>query len=255
MKCSILIIALAVLGSAGAGAQDRRLEEVEYDEASPMGVAIGVRGGMVMTTPRGSFPSIIIGGSAEGTGALPQVYAETGQGSRFDATLMIPFSPSIGLSAAFGTLHYSAKYRGDSARVPTQFEVQTLQAAAGLQWSVINDRKSYRQGGLRSVYFDGGVDVSVLHVANRIDATSYADSTKSAASKGTGSFANSDPFRALVALRGGLGIRFAPEPNLELIAETSYSYALNSVFSSLVIDDNDFTIDNLIVQVGIGYRF
>ena len=51
------------------------------------------------------------------------------------------------------------------------------------------------------------------------------------------------------------GTRFGLADNIEFVLEGNYSFALNSVFSSSVIRDNEFTIDNLVAQFGVGYRF
>ena len=61
--------------------------------------------------------------------------------------------------------------------------------------------------------------------------------------------------REIVGLTGAIGFRFALEQHIELQAEAAYTAAINPVFSSDVITDNTFKVDNFALQLGVGYRF
>lgn len=226
-----------------------------YPESDPMNVAITARGGVTFSTARGTFPSLIIGESRRPTGSFGQEQALSGIGSRVDIAALIPFDPAIGIAVAIGSQRLSVDYPADSVRVATRFDVQSIQAALGVHWSALHETSSYAYGGMRSIYVDAGIDIGLATLGNRVEGTTYDDTLGGGASAAAGSFANSDAFRSTVALRGGVGLRFAPSPNLEVIVETTYSYGLNAIFSSEAIKDNDFTLDVLRAMIGVGYRF
>jgi hypothetical protein len=243
------LLALLVMSAATASAQD------SYVEASPLNVAVAVRAGATMATPRGDFPSLIIGESKRSTGSIGQEFGESRAGMRLEVAALVPFNESIGLSLAFGTSVLSIGYDADSMRHPTTLDVQTLQGSIGAQWSILNEPISYQHPGLRSVYVDGGLDVGLATIANRVESTSYDDSLGTMRSAADGSFTSNEPFRNVVALRGAVGLRFAASPSVEIIAESWYSYALNPLFSSEAIEDNDLAVDVLGAVIGIGWRF
>jgi len=229
-------------------------DEDEFDGASRLGVVIGVRGGLVASSPRGDFPSLLVGNSTDGTGTIPDSYGRTGLGARYGLALLIPFTPTVGLSAEIGSLHYVASYEGNQDRLPTRFDVQIVQLQLGFQGNLYVDPASFARAGIRSVYLDGGFDIGLATVANRVESSTRPEGSP-APIAAEGSFSTSEPFRNLVALHGGVGMRLAVTPHLEFQAEASYSYALNPVFSSTVVRSNDFTVDNLGLQIGLGYRF
>jgi hypothetical protein len=224
------------------------------DAVTPLGVVFGVKGGVVMTSPRGRFPSLIVGESKAGSGEIGSERSQTGYGSRFGVDLFVPFTPLVGLAAELGTMHYVARYSGDSVHPPTRMDAQTAELGLGFQLNLFSDPLAFRSTGLRALYFGGGIDLTLSTPANRIEAAAFPDSSDAAVLT-VGSFDNSEPFRNLIALRGALGMRFAFDRHFELLGEASYAYALNSVFSSDVVRDNNFTVDNLALQIGVGYRF
>jgi hypothetical protein len=226
-----------------------------YAEASSRNVAIALRGGVALASPRGDFPSLIIGTSKHATGRIGQALGESRAGSRFDLVGLFPIDPAFGISAALGTQVLSVAYRADSNRHPTLLDVQSLQGGIGVQWSFVNEETSYVHGGLRSVYVDGGLDVGIATLANRVEGTAYDDTLGTTPRAEHGSFEGTEPFRNVIALRFALGMRFAATPNLELIAEGSYAYALNPFFSGEAIENNDFAIDVMGAVLGVGYRF
>jgi hypothetical protein len=234
-------------------------EDDYYSGPTPLGVSIGVRGGIVLSTARGGFPSLLIGeisdstGEVKGSGEISESLAESGTGNRFTIAALIPFSEKCGLDLEFGMLRYAAQYKGDATRQPTKLDVQTLLLGVGGEYSFYSDPRSYQMSGLRSVYAAGGFDITLATLANRVESTSYSSTGEPVAA--VGSFDNSEPFNALVALRAGVGIRFAADPHFEIMTEASYGYALNTVFSKNSVPDTDFTVDNMAVVAGVGYRF
>ena len=249
------VLCAGLLSSRGAYAQ-------EYDEdegSSPLGVAIGIRGGIVLSTARGGFPSLLVGavsdsaGEVKGSGEISESLAESGTGTRFTLATLIPFTEKFGLDLEFGMLRYAAQYKGDATRQPTKLDVQTLLLGIGGEYSIYSDPRSLRAAGIRSVYAAGGLDITLATLANRVESTGYSTAGEPVAA--VGSFDNSEPFNTLVALRGGVGIRFATDPHFEIMTEASYGYALNTAFSKNSVPDTDFTVDNMAVVVGVGYRF
>lgn len=223
--------------------------------SDPMSVAITARGGATLAAPRGEFPSLIIGESRRGTGGIGQQYGAGAVGSRFDVAALIPFHPDFGVSLVFGSQLLSVTYPADSLRYPTRFDVQSLQGSIGVQWSALHELRSYDFGGLRSIYVDAGVDIGLATIGNRVESTSYEDTLGGGRKPVDGSFTSGEPFRNVIGLRVGVGLRFAPSPNIEIVLETSYSQSLNAVFSSEAIEANDFAMDAMRVLAGVGWRF
>jgi hypothetical protein len=247
----VLILPVAALHAQTADSDDW----VEYDEASPTGVALGVKAGVAFTSPRGDFPSLLIGDSQRGSGAISSAYAESGSGARYGLAALIPITTGIGVNLEFGSLIASTRFAAGPTTVATRFDQQMLVGALSLQGNLFSgDARAFRGAGLRSVYVDGGVEVGIGTVANRAESIAYAD-TVGEGTPAAGSFENGDPFRHPVWLRGGVGMRFALDVHFELQVEASYAYALNEVFSSEAIRGNDFTVDDISTVVGLAYRF
>lgn len=244
-------MALVLVSTASAVAQDGGSSY----PSDAMNVAIAVRAGATLSTPRGDFPSVIVRPSKRGTGTIDQTFGASGTGSRFEINALIPVANAFGISLGIGTQSIAVDYAADTSRLATHFALQTVQGLVGVQWSIFNEPSSYVHGGLRSVYVDGGFDFGIGMLANRVESSSYDDTLSTLPKPAIGSFDSAEPFRNVVALRGAVGLRFAPTPNLELSVETSYSYALNPMFSSEAIDDNDFSVDVLGAVFGLGYRF
>lgn len=228
---------------------------MEAPFSDPMNVAITARAGVTLATPRGTFPSLIIGESRRPTGSLPQQTARAELGSRIDVTALIPFEPAFGISIGIGSQLLSMSWPADSQRLATRFDVQQMQAALGVQWSALSEPRSYEVGGLRSISLDAGIDLGLVTLGNRVEGTTYDDTLGGGAREAAGSFASNEPFRTTIALRAGVGMRFAPAPNWEVVFESSYSHGLNALFSSEAIESNDFTLDVMRAVLGVGYRF
>ncbi len=232
---------------------DRAMTRDHGDWDGLLGVFVGLRGGPVISNPRGTFPSIFIGSSAESTGEIRSEQARSSVGSRIGIAVMIPFSMQLGLSTEIGMMRYIANYEADTARMETTFQGQTLQLLVGLQGNIYYDWVAFENAGLRSIYIDGGLDITLATVANRIESSGRVEGGARIPMKG--SFLTNEPFRNLVALRGALGTRYAVTHNLELQAEVGYDIALNPIFSGSVLPDSDFTVDHIDMLVGFGFRF
>ncbi|MBC8146259.1 MAG: hypothetical protein H7X80_11795 [bacterium] len=247
------IAAVAIATSISSHAQE--IGSSEYEQADALNVAVAVRGGITLAMPRGTFPSLIITPSKGSSGAIAESHGSPAMAGRIDVNVLIPITESFGVTLGAGSQAMAVDFTADSARLPSHFVVQTLQGLLGVQWSVINEKSSYRSGGLRSLYLDGGLDIGLATMANRIESSMVADTLDAEPQPATGSFESSEPFRNVIALRGAVGLRFALAPNFELSAEASYSYALNRLFSSETIENNDFAMDVVSAVVGVGYRF
>lgn len=241
-----------------AVAQDRPLRRPPVVEsASPIGVYLGAKGGIVASSPRRVFPSIIIGSSTTGSGEISSAqYGQVGTGNRFGVELTIPFSERVALTTELGMLTWVTRFAANpsTGRPASRFDVQSFNVTGGIMVNLLNDTSAYRDAGLRTVYLVGGIDIGAGHIANRFESLAV-DSATSLVHTADGSFTSSDPFRNLVALRFGAGTRYALSTHFELQGEVAYDYALNSVFSRDVIPDNDFAVDNFMFRVGLGYRF
>lgn len=244
---------IALLAFSNVRAQTYVYEEEQEDIASPKGILIGVKGGVVISTPRQMFPSIRVGDVTQGTGEISSRFAETGLGHRVVLDLLIPFNERLALAADFGLHTYVARYAGDTGRLPLRLDVQTLQVGGGIAGNIYVDRGAFEDVGLRNVYIAGALELGVQTLANRVEAFTY--DTTGAPQPASGSFDNTEPFRTLVGLRFAGGVRYGIDNHVELLGEASYSLALNPVFSKSVLRDNRFTVDNVGVQVGVGYRF
>jgi len=230
------------------------------NEASSMGVVIAAKGGAVLTMPRGTFPSIIVGESGEGTGDFPGGDSRTATGYRWGVAMLIPFNKSLGLSLDVGSMLHAADYQATATHPALLYRAQTAQLGVGLQGNIYTNPRTFwssKSGvggeGLRAIYLDGGVDIGLATVANRVEVT-RTDSVGQQQTT-TGSFENNEPFRTPVALRFSAGLRYAFSPHIELQVESGYSLAFNSVFSSTVLQNNNFTVDHLFVGLGLGYRW
>jgi hypothetical protein len=250
----LLLLAVAIVPARLRAQYAHDLVDESRYAPTPRGVLIAAKGGVVLTTPRQVFPSLRIGDSQEGSGEISSRFGEMGTGYRVGIDLLFPFTDKLALATEFGMQAYSARYAADGARPAMRLDVQRLQAAGSLQGSLYLNPEAFERGGLRAVYIGGGLDIGVKTLANRVEGGVVLDSA-SAPAQGSGSFQNNDPFRTLVGLRFAGGARFGFDDHMEFSAEASYALALNSVFSSEVVRDNSFTVDNLALQVGIGYRF
>ena len=253
LPLALLLVALAPLCAHAQSAYDQLDRDLLY-APSPRGVLMAAKTGVVLTTPRQVFPSLRIGSSEAGTGEISSTFGRMGTGYRVGIDLLFPFNSKLGLATEFGMQTYSARYAADGARPAMRLDVQGLQVAGSIQGNLYVDPNAFLRGGLRAVYLGGGVDVGVKTLANRVEGGVTLD-TASPATTGVGSFENNDPFRTLVGLRFAGGARFGFDDHMEFSAEASYALALNAVFSSEVIRDNSFTVDNIALQLGIGYRF
>ncbi len=250
---AVLLVAF-LFPSLVAKAQD--IDENPDEFPTPSGVLIGLKGGVVVTTPRRILPSLQIGDATTTTGEISSQFARTGFGNRYGLDLVIPFARTLAFATDIGLLTYSARYGGgaaDTTRAAVRLDVQVLQVGVGIQGNLYVNPAAFRSGGVRAVYIGGGFEIGVDNVSNRLEAEFKDPSV--VPQRAVGSFANSDPFRTLTGLRFAAGARAGLRDNLEFVVESSYAFALNSVFSSAVIRDNEFTVDNLVVQAGIGYRF
>lgn len=260
LACSIAVAATAgfagalMLAIAPEAAVAQGFELRRVDSASPLGVWVGVTGGAVLTTPRGEFPSLLIGDSvrARGSGAVGAERGETALGGRFSIAAVIPFSHRFAATIETGTLYWVARYAADAQQLPTRFEVQTWQAAVGVQGKILG-AGPYTGAGLRSLYAAAALDIAPAVLMNRVETTVFEDD--STARRGVGSFDNTAPFSIPVGARFGLGARVAATAHLELLAEAGYSFALNDVFSNAALPDNDFTVDHVSLLIGLGYRW
>lgn len=228
-------------------------------ESAPDAI-IGLSAGWVQTGARNDFPSLLVGTSQVGSGVIPADYAEKGSGYIVELQGLIYFNDQIGLTLGFASLRSAAKYRGDTALLPTTLELQEAQFHVGGHVDVVgNFRRD--DAGFRSVYIEGGMEFGIGIMANRVESSGVEDTISTAVREAAiGSFSGGDPFRNRVALRVGVGAIIDLSGNmygqgLSLITETGYSLGLNPVFSSDVVQNNDFKTNHLIVQIGLGYRF
>ncbi len=221
---------------------------------SPRGVLIGVKGGIVLTTPRQVFPSVIIGDSREGSGEISSSFATMSVGYRFGLDLLFPFNDRLALNTDVGIQRSAGRYAADGARPALTLELQTVNVAGMLQGNLYTDPGAFTAGGLRAVYIGGGLDVNVKMLGNRLEGGAVRDSPSPAAAE-AGSFQNNDPFRTTLGLRLASGARFGFADAIEFGLEASYTFGLNPIFSSDVIRDNSFTTDHIMLQISVGHRF
>jgi hypothetical protein len=244
---------LSILAVQAAWAQpDRSRRADDEDTPSPIGVVIAAKGGVLLGSPRGEFPSLRIG-NAEAMGTISSNDGTFGVGNRYGIALLFPFSTSLGFAAECGIQTSVVRFAEGSNRLPVRFDVQTLQVTGALEGNVFIDTAAFRRNGLRSVYISGGFDIGVDNLSNRIEGS--ARDSVAGTRAAVGSFENDSPFRTLVGLRFGGGTRIGLNRHMELEAGAWYSFALNSLFSSDVVSNNSFTIDNLGIAIGLGYRF
>lgn len=253
------LLALLVVGAvSSAAAQDGRTRRAPIVEsASPIGVYIGAKAGVVISMPRRVLPSIIIGNSTKGSGEISSAeFGESGVGNRFGLEVTFPFSERVALTTEFGALTWVAKFAADpsTGRPASRFDVQSFNITGGVLVNALNDTSAYRGSGLRTVYFVGGIDAALGHIADRFESLAV-DSASGTVHTADGSFTSGDPFRKLVSLRMAAGTRLGLSTHLEFQGELAYDLALNPVFSSEVVPDNDFDVDNFMIRVGLGYRF
>lgn len=251
MKTFQTIFALVILALAAPAANAQREVKPE-DRPSPIGVVVGIKGGLVLTAPRREFPSLRIGESP-GMGKISSAFGETGAGYRYGVAFLFPFSTTLGLFAEAGIQNAVVKIAGDENRLPIRFDVQTFNVAGGFEGNIFIDTLAFRRNGLRTVYASAGVDVAAENISNRIEG--FTTDSTGRQQPAVGSFENDSPFRTLVGLRFAGGVRMGLDEHLEFHAEGSYAFAVNAMFSSDVVRDNGFTIDNMGIMIGLGYRW
>lgn len=251
-KHHLFLLCMGVSSLAGTALAQGEIHDYE-EYPSPRGVLIGVKGGVLLTSPRQVFPSVRVGESSLGTGEVSSTLSEVGVGNIIGLEMLFPFNEKLGLSLEFGSLTWVASYSGDSTRLPMRLDLQGFHGAIALEGNIYSDREAFADDGLRAIYVNAGIDVNVSNT-NRLEASSFTDSIP-IPQRAIGSFANNDPFRTHVSLKLAGGARLGLFTNLELQLEGSYRFALNPVFSSDVVNDNSFTVDNVGIQLGLGYRF
>ncbi len=219
---------------------------------------ISLNAGPILTSSRGDFPSLLIGNTMGGSGTVPGEYSTTGTGHTLQLDVLLYFGERAGMTIGFSSTRYAATFDGDSILLPTKLEVQQGEVQVGAHVDVIGEPWRPKPG-LRSLYLEGGFEFGIGILANRVEGSMLQDSTSEIRTAAVGSFENNNPFRNRVALRFGLGtiIDLTTDwgTGLNLILEAGYSLGLNPVFSSNVIQDNSFTVDHLVFQAGLGYRF
>lgn len=227
-------------------------EQGEYDITEPTDPIVGVMGGVVMSAPRGDFPSLRIGVDTKGgTGAIQVDKSKPVFGYRVGAFGVIGITKQIAIALNAGMMKFGLEY--DVTPV-VSMQAQTINVGGGVQINLLNDLRSFRRNyGLRQIYLDLGIDLGVSTLANRVEA--YSVSLAGARTAMTGSFTDNTPFDMGMALNGGLGIRYALDMHYEFGVDVGYKYALNKVFKKETLPDSEFYIDNIVAQVALGYRF
>ncbi len=248
----LLTAAIALLSGASLLAQK---PSAEPDSDPSRNVVIGVKGGVAISSPRSVFPSLRMGESVLAAGEVSsKMFGESGMGNRVGIEIFFPFNGTLGLVLDAGMTTSVVKFTGDSARLPIRFDIQKFGVGFGLEGNIYTSSAAFAGTGLRAVYVGGLLDIDVVTLANRLESSVYPDTT-GVPVRGVGSFENNDPFRSVVSFRPQVGLRFGVSRNTELGAEAGYNFALNPLFSGSVVAGNDFTIDNWLLQVGVGYRF
>lgn len=251
----ILRITAAILLTGTSLLAQTRQPDVDVDTDRSDNIVIAIKGGITITSPRSVFPSMRIGESAVAGGEISsKLFSESGTGNRIGLELFAPFNGTLGLVLDAGLTTSVVKFLGDTARLPVRFDVQKFGVGFGLEGNVYTGGAAFAGTGLRAVYVGGVLDIDAVTVGNRLESSVYPDTTGLPA-RGIGSFENNDPFRSVVSFRPQAGLRFGVNTNFELQVEGGYNFALNPFFSQSVVADNDFTIDNWMLQVGLGYRF
>lgn len=257
----LLAVAVALIPFLASAQIDEDLldedRSVYVARTEPDNVILSLRTAVIFTTPRGDFPSLIVGNSAAGSGVIPASYGKTSTGYRIGLESLFPFNERLGLSLDLAAERWLVRYKGDSVLLPTEFETQNFQAALGLQTNIMVDERMFRYGepGLRAIYLDGGLDFTFGPVADRVVSSSIIDTIEGERTEAVGSFEGIDPFRIGVGIRGRLGARFGLSDHIEAVVEAGYNWRLNPVFSSEVVRDSDFNVAHASAAVGLGYRF
>jgi hypothetical protein len=226
----------------------------DVDTASPIGVFVGGKGGLVIATARGTFPSIVFDSSARGSGEVSAANAESGMGWRFTVASLIPFSTRVGLGLEIGVMRSSARYTATQTQAATRLDVFSSLFEFNVEGNVLFNREAFNTSGLRTVGVNAGFEFHLGTIANRIESTRFRD-TVGEGEPTAGTFGGGDPFRKLTLLKGAVVARYGLTTRLELSLEGAYAYALHSYFSKDALIDNDFTIDHLAATLAVGYRF
>ena len=258
--CPVLFISVAGISELRAQS-DPELEVAMLRSDAP-GAIISLSAGPALTYARGEFPSLLVGNTQGGSGAIPAAYMMTGTGHSVDLEGLIYFSQrprnnAFGMTLGLSSTRYVAQYDGDDTLQPTKLEVQQAEVRVGGHYDLWVNH--YDEGiGFRSLYLEGGLEIGLGILGNRVEAGMIADTTSEVREPATGSFESGEPFRHRVAINVAAGTMIdltGYKNGLSAVFEVGYSLGLNPVFSSDVLRDNNLSVDYLIVKGGLGYRF
>lgn len=218
--------------------------------------SITLKGGWLLTSADGSFPSLLVGDDGATTGDIPAENNRTGAGNRFLLEAEIPIGSRFGISTYIGTSRSVVAYDSTAQHPELRLQIQTFLFGLGGRVDVVDLNEPFVKAGLGggALYIDGGFSFGFGPMATRVDAIVDAD-TVEGREEVEGSFLTSDPFRIAVELTGRAGFRVGLDRHIELAVEGGITRPLNRLFSSNAVEESDLTLRHLHLVVGLGYRF
>jgi hypothetical protein len=252
---SVLPIALACAATPLA-AQDTGKDPLPAELDPPSNrVSIGLFVGATITSPDGSFPSLLFVSSADSTGTAPSENGTTGIASRWGITLAIPIYGQFSGIVEGGGRIWSIRYaQGETSRA-VRMDFQTSYVAL-LGRLVLFEPDRIREGETSfSAGIEGGIEFGFGPYRNRIETTIPADTGGLVLAPVDGSFQGGDPFCGQTGLTGSVfgGILFSR--NLYIRLEAGYISSFFPLFSEDAIVENDAHISQFTIDIGLNYLF
>ncbi|MCC7438999.1 MAG: hypothetical protein IT211_10950 [Armatimonadetes bacterium] len=242
-------------------------DAAKTDTTAATDPVIGLRGGMLLGTyPSGTFPNVSMVETGEQTGEIPSSHVdrEGGRGYYVGIAAVIPFHPRFGLAADVGINSYSLKFRANTvdpswpanspnvAHPAVLYRVAMAELGMGVQWNVWLRTDPLVKSWIFAGYLKAGGIIGVSTISTNLIVTTTDSIGKE--TEHQGKFQSDVQLQTPFYLNLSGGVRtvvFAPW--LELQAEVSARLAVNSVSDTTA--PNDYSASQVIMQLGLGYRF
>lgn len=252
---ALLPIALAC-ASPCLTAQETGSGEFAAELDPPSGrVSLGFFLGATITSPDGSFPSLLFVTSADSTGTASSENGTTGIASRWGITLAVPITGRFSGILEGGSRVWSIRYAEGERSRAVRMDLQTSYVALLGRLAVFEPVRVREGETSFSAGIEGGVELGFGPYRNRVETSIPADSAGLVLAPVEGSFRGGDPFCGQTGLTGGLWGGFLVGRDLDLRLEVSYIHPFFPLFSDDAILDNDARISQFTIDVGLHYLF
>ena len=238
------------------GAQESSGEETVTRNLSDR-TSVTLLAGATLTSPSGTFPSLIFIDSETPTGLKRADLAETGVGYLWGINAFFPTGSGFGIDLALGSRNEVVRYRESGETSPIRMDLQWFHFGISCRYFLLDPMTGDGEEGIGSfgLALRGGLSLGFGPVGDRVESTLAADSAGSVVVVVDGSFKGGDPFCTAVGFSGGVEGVFVVTEDIEMSIGSSYTGMVTPVFSKDALPQSDLFLSHLDFVAGIGYRF